>query len=327
MTARPYDVGGRAYDVTVVVPVVERPVALDALYIEFSAPLREAGYTFEFVFVAYPWFRHLTQALSALRARGEPVRLLEVAQSAGETTLLKVAAASCRSPILVTLPAYLQTTPAVLPELVAKVEGGADLAVACRSARRDALVNRMQNRVLHLLVGRLAGGRLHDVACGVRAMRTELVSEVPLYGDFARFLPLLALREGQATEEVPAAVHPKAMRGRIYAPGVYLRRLIDVLGLFFLLKFTDKPLRFFGLIGSAIAGIGVIILLTVAIQRFGGQGLADRPVLLLGVLLITLGVQSVALGLIGEMIVHLSASQQKRYRLRRSSPPAHPDAA
>jgi hypothetical protein len=314
-------------DLTVVVPVAERPVALDELYREFSGPLREAGYSFEFVFVTHPWARHLTARLAPLKAAGEPIRLIEVAQSAGETTLLKIGAANAKAPILVTLPAYLQTDPAVLPALVARVRAGADLAVAWRARRRDSLVNRAQNRLLHLLVGGLAGGRLHDVACGVRAMRTELVSEIPLYGDFARFLPLLALREGQTVEEVPAAVHARAMRGRVYSPGVYLRRLIDVLGLFFLIKFTDKPLRFFGLIGASVTGIGAVILLVLLVQRIGGQPLADRPILLLGVLLVTLGMQSIALGLIGEMIVHLSAPQQQRYRLRRSVPPARPDAA
>ena len=318
----------RAYDLTVVVPVTERPIALDDLYREFSAPLREAGYSFEFVFVAHPWSRQLTGVLAGLKAAGEPVRLIEVAQNAGETTLLKVAAAGARSPILITLPAYLQTEAAVLTELVARVHGGADLAVAWRAARRDSIVNRLQNRLLHLLVGELTGGRLHDVACGVRALRTELISEIPLYGDFARFMPLLALREGQTVEEVPATVHHRAMRGRVYAPGVYLRRLIDVLGLFFLIKFTDKPLRFFGLIGASVASVGGVILLILLLERLaGGEGLADRPILLLGVLLITLGVQSIALGLIGEMIVHLTASQQQRYRLRRPLPPARTDAA
>jgi hypothetical protein len=319
-------VSGRPSDLTVVVPVAERPIALDQLYHEFSAPLREAGYSFEFIFVSHSWARARTDVLGELRAAGEPVRLIEVVQG-GETTLLKVAAANARSRILITLPAYLQTEARVLPELVARVHDGADLAVAWRSQRRDSIVNRLQNRVLHLFVGRLAGGRLHDVACGVRAMRTELVSELPLYGDFARFLPLLALREGQTVEEVPATVHRGAMRGRVYGPGVYLRRLIDVLGLFFLLKFTDKPLRFFGLVGASIALTGVIILLVLLVQRLTGTGIADRPVLLLGVLLVTLGVQSIALGLIGEMIVHLSAPQQQRYRLRSTNPPARPDAA
>jgi hypothetical protein len=315
-------------DVTVIVPVVERPTSLTALYHEFAAPLRQSGRSFEFVFVSYPWFRHLTDPLGELAAQGEPIRLIEAMQGVSETALLKLAAASARGAVLVTLPAYFQTEASAIPALLARVEAGADLAVAWRWPRRDSLVNRLQNRVLHLFVGGITGGRLHDVACGVRALRREVVQEVPLYGEFARFLPLLAMREGFAVEEVQSPVHPGAMRSRVYGPGVYLRRLIDVVGLLFLLKFTDKPLRFFGLIGSVLSGIGAIMLAVLFFQRLAGESLASRPMLLLAVLLMVLGIQSVALGLIGEMIVHLTASQRSRYRLRTSpARPARPEAA
>lgn len=302
-------------DLSVIVPLAERPSPLDQLYEEFSAPLRASGRSFEFIFVGYTWHRTLTEPLERLVARGEPIRLIEVPQALGETALLKVGGGAARGRILITLPAYLQAEASTVVPLVERVEAGADLAVVHRWPRRDSVINRAQNSVLHALVGRLAGGRLHDVACGLRAMRSELLAEVPLYGDFARFLPLLALREGFRVEEVKGAVHPRAMRGRIYGPGVYLRRLIDVLGLLFLLRFTDKPLRFFGLIGSVLAMTGGILLVTVLVQRLGGQTVANRPLLLLGVLLITLGIQSIALGLIGEMIVHLTASQRHRYRV------------
>jgi hypothetical protein len=315
-------------DVTVIVPVVERPTSLTALYREFSAPLRQAGRPFEFIFISYPWFRHLTDPLGELAAQGEPIRLMEVMQAVGETALIKVGAAAARGTFLLTLPAYFQTEASALPGLLARVEQGADLAVAWRWPRRDSLVNRLQSRVLHLLVGGVTGGRLHDVACSVRAMRREVVQEVPLYGEFARFLPVLAMREGFTVEEVQAPVHPGAMRGRVYGAGVYLRRLIDVVGLLFLLKFTEKPLRFFGLIGSALSGIGAAILVVLFFQRLAGESLASRPILLLAVLLMVLGIQAVALGLIGEMIVHLTASQRRRYRLRTApTRPARPEAA
>jgi hypothetical protein len=315
-------------DVTVIVPVVERPTSLAALYREFSAPLRQAGRSFEFIFISHPWFRRLTDPLVELAAQGEPIRLMEVMQGVGETALIKLAAAGARGTLLVTLPAYLQTEASAIPGLLARVEAGADLAVAWRWPRRDSLVNRLQNRILHLFVGGITGGRLHDVACGVRALRREVVQEVPLYGEFARFLPLLALREGFAVEEVQSPVHPAAMRPRVYTPGVYLRRFIDVVGLLFLLKFTEKPLRFFGLIGSLLSGLGALLLAVLFFQRLAGESLANRPLLLLAVLMIVLGIQSVALGLIGEMIVHLTASQRRRYRLRTApSRPARPEAA
>jgi hypothetical protein len=306
-----------AFDVSVVIPVTERPEPLDGLYAEFAVPLEQAGYTFEFIFCIQQWQLGMAQPLRALAAAGAPVRILEFGQGVSETAMLKVGARNARAPIVVTMPAYRQTVAEALPPLVRRVEEGAELVVARRWPRRDSLVNRFQNRVLHMTLGKLAGGRLHDVACGVRAMRPKVLEETRVYGDFARFFPLVALRDGFLVDEVPVPVHPSATSPRVYGPGVYVRRAIDVLGLTFLLRFTDKPLRFFGLVGASLGMAGAVILLALLIERqFFDRGLADRPILLLGVLLVVLGVQAIALGLVGEMIVHLHAMRRPLYRLR-----------
>jgi hypothetical protein len=312
-------------DVSVIVPVDDTPPDLRVFYEEFATPLRAAGLTFEFVFVAYARHREETRVLGELAGRGDRIRLLEVGQSVGETTLVRIAAETCRGRVLVTLPLYRQVKACALPALVKEVDGGADVAVARRWPRTDSRINRLQSLVLHRVIRPLAEGRLHDVACGVRAIRPDVLRELPIYGDYGRFLPLLALREGFRVVEVSAPLHPEAMKARVFGPGVYLRRLIDVIGLLFLLRFTEKPLRFFGLIGSLAALPGALILAVVFVQRLQGQALADRPLLLLGVLLLTLGVQAIALGLVGEMIVHLHAARRRGYRLRSVQPPHSPE--
>jgi hypothetical protein len=302
--------------VSVLVTVAERPAALEEIYREYSAPLRESGYDFEFVFVSEPWYHELTVPLTELAAAGEPVKVFEVGQVVGESALLRLAAAESRGEVLLTLPAYHRVEAAVLPRLVGEVVEGADLAVARRWPRCDSWINRLQTRAFHALIGKLVEGKIHDVASGVRAMRREVLEDIPVYGDFFRFLPLFALRQGYKVVEVPGVQHSKDVPTRVYAPGIYLRRLIDVLGLFFLLRFTEKPLRFFGLVGSTLSLLGGVILVVLAVQRIGGQGIANRPMLLLGVLVLVLGLQAIALGLIGEIIVHLRASQRPPYRLR-----------
>jgi len=311
-------------DVSVIVPVDQAPGSLVALYEEYAAPLRAAGLRFEFVVTAYAWHRAHLEPLEPLAARGEPIRVYEVGHGIGDTMLLKLAAERCRGRVIVTLPTYRQIEAGALPALVKQVDEGADLAVARRFPRVDSVVNRFQSWVLHRVVSPLSGDNVHDVAAGVRAIRPALLRELPLYGDFARFLPLLALREGWRVTEVPAGVHPDAMGARVYGPGVYLRRAIDVMGLLFLLRFTEKPLRFFGLLGSLALVPGLVILALVFVQRLAGQGIAERPLLLLGVLLTTLGVQAVALGLVGEMIVHLQAPRRRSYRLREGGDAAGP---
>jgi hypothetical protein len=303
--------------VSVVVLVSERPDQLEGLYEEYAAPLRAHGREFEFVFVSQPWHRRLMAPLADLARRGEPLRLLEVSQPAGEAILLKLAVAHCSADIVVTLPAYRRVQPEALLSLIDRVDQGADVAVARRWPRRDSWVNRLQNRAFHALVARLVGGRIHDVACGVQAMSRTVVEDIPLYGDFFRFLPLLALRQGYRVEEVPSPQHDQDLRTRLYGPGVYIRRLIDVFGLYFLVRFIQKPLRFFGLLGALLSSVGVLLLGVLFVQRLLGQGIADRPLLLLAVLMLVMGIQAIALGLVGEIIVHLDASRRSPYRLAR----------
>jgi hypothetical protein len=304
----PKSAGERAFDaVSVLVPVTERPSRLEALYEEFAAPLRSAGLRFEFVFIVEPEYWHLLAPLEQLPAAGEPIRILRVGRAAGDTALLRTGAGQAAHDVLLTLPAYPRIEAEALLDVLDPVLRGASMSVARRWPRRDSWLNRLQNRVFHSLVASAAGGRfIHDVACGVRAIRRDVFELLPMYGDFHRFLPLFALRQGYRVEEVEAAQHAEDHQPRVYSPLVYLRRLVDVFGLYFLMRFTEKPLRFFGLIGSGSILTGSVILVVLALQRLQGRALADRPALLLGVLLVVLGVQAVALGLVGEIIVHVN---------------------
>lgn len=310
---------------SVVVPVSERPEPLAELYAEYAAALRDLGYPFEFVFAVEPYHRRLATPLTELAARGEPVRVVVAGQAAGETALLSLALAHAAGSLILVLPAYRRVEAAALPALLARAEQGADLVAARRWPRKDSWINRAQNRAFHALLARTTGSRFHDTACGVYVVRREVLQEVPLYGDFLRFLPLLAAREGYTVLEEAAPQHPGDHPRRVYSPGVYLRRLVDVLGLYVLLRFTEKPLRFFGLIGSGLSLAGALVLAILAVQRLQGQGIADRPLLLLGVLLVVMGIQAIALGLIGEIVVHLNAPRRRPYRLAgRPAPPAGP---
>lgn len=302
--------------VSVIVPVLERPEPLADLYREYSAPFRRANWDFEFLFVLEPWASHQRRSLDDLTRRGEPVRVIEVGRSVGEAGQLKLAGSLCRSDLVVTLPAYHRVEPECLVRLAERVGDSVQLAVARRWPRSDAWLNRLQNKLFHFLVGMASARRFHDIACGVRAMHRDLLQEIPLYGDFSRFLPVLAAQEGFDVEEVPCAQHPADRKARVYSLGTYFRRAFDLFGMFFLLRFTFKPLRFFGLAGGVLSLAGGGLLAFLLVQRLMGQGIANRPLLLLGVLLLTLGIQVIALGLVGELIVHLHVPARPSYRIR-----------
>jgi len=310
----------RLPEVSVIVPVTERPSPLDRIYTDHASVLRGAGISFEFLFVVEPARMELTVPLRALADTGEPIRIFAVGQGVGEAGMLQAALGVARAELLLTLTPYPRIRPEGILTLLDVVREGADVATARRIGRRSSILNTLQRKLFHLLVRRGVGGDFEDVASGVRVLRREVLEQVPLYGDLSRFIPVLAERDGFDVREVPLPQHPDDVPTRVYAPGVYLRRLIDILGVFFLIRFTRKPLRFFGLVGFGFSLAGSLILLAITVERLTGRAAADRPILLLGVLLLVLGVQAIALGLIGEIVVHLSAGEgQRSYRTREVS--------
>ena len=301
--------------ISVIVPVVERVDDLVAVYHAFARELEARPEDSEFLFIFDGRFTPPAELVAVAR-ENEGVRLLRFARSFGESAALRLGIERSRGDIVLTLPAYFQVQPEGIRLLLEAISGGADMVVASRSPRLDSWLNRLQSRAFHSIVAGVSEQRFHDMACGVRAMRRTVAEALPLYGDLHRFIPALALREGFRVEEVSVPQHPGDARMRVYGPGVYLRRLLDIAAFFFLAKFTEKPLRFFGLVGSLFLGAGTILSLVLFIQRVEGQGIANRPALLLAVLLLALGVQLMGLGLVGEIIVHLRAPHRRAYRVR-----------
>jgi glycosyltransferase involved in cell wall biosynthesis len=301
--------------ISVIVPVVERADDLLAVYRAFAKELEGRLEDNEFLFVFDGRFTPPPE-LVALAAENRRIRLLRFARPFGETAALRLGIEKSGGDLLVTLPAYFQVQPEGIRRLLDAADGGADMVVASRSPRLDSWLNRAQSRLFHSIVAGVSDQRFHDMACGVRVMRRSVAEALPLYGDLHRFIPALALREGFRVEEVSVPQHPGDARTRVYRPGVYLRRLLDIAAFFFLAKFTEKPLRFFGLVGALFVGIGAALSLVLFIQRIEGQGIANRPALLLAVLFMALGVQLVGLGLVGEIIVHLRAPHRRAYRVR-----------
>jgi glycosyltransferase involved in cell wall biosynthesis len=302
--------------ISVVVPVVERADDLVTLYRTFSAELDARGEEHEFVFVFDGGFSPPPE-LSALSQEHDDLRFLRFARAFGETAALRLGIERSRGDVILTLPAYFQVKPEGLGALLEALSDETDMVVASRSPRIDSWLNRVQSVAFNRMIAGVSDRPFHDIACGVRLIRRSVAEGLPLYGDLHRFLPALAMREGYRVTEVAVPQHPGNARTRLYGPGVYARRLLDIAAFFFLAKFTEKPLRFFGLVGSGFFLAGAITSLVLLVNRIvEGQGIANRPLLLLAVLLLALGVQLLGLGLIGEIIVHLRAPHRRAYRVR-----------
>lgn len=307
-----------APEISIVVPVVERYGDLASIYREFSGELDRLGRSYEFLFVVDSGQRDCLAALKALkREAGDRVAIVVFGKSFGEAAALSIAIERARGQTLVTLASYFQVGPEGLEDALARVEGGeSDLIVGRRHPRADPFLNRVQARVFHALAGGITGTSFSDVSCGFRVLRRDTAKDLTLYGDLHRFIPILAAHRGFTVREIPLAHRVEDRSMRYAGAGIVLRRLLDLLTVFFLIKFTRKPLRFFGLIGSVAFGIGLLITLYLGLYRIlGFGGIADRPLLLLGALLMVLGVQSISIGLLGEIIIFTHARRVSEYRI------------
>ncbi|MCH8506255.1 MAG: glycosyltransferase [Ectothiorhodospiraceae bacterium] len=287
----------------------------EAVYQEYRDGLRPIGRPVEFTYVLDGPFPDVYQVLQTLQESGEPIRVIQLNRVFGEAAALSAAFRNTTAQDILLLPAFRQVRPDSLPRMLERL-AETDLVVARRSPRTDSTFNRLQTRAFSSLVRFLTRTSFQELGCNVRALRRRVAEEVMLYGDQHRFLPILALNQGFRVAELPLPQSPADRQLRAYPPGTYVRRFIDLLTVFFITKFTRRPMRFYGLIGSGIAGIGAIHMAYLVVQRlFMGTPLADRPALLLAALLVVLGVQIFSMGLIGELIIYANAKQMNDYAI------------
>lgn len=307
-----------ATDYSVIVPISERHDDLREIYLQFSKELAAAGLRFEFIFVLDGPRPEAQKILAGLKNDFPEIKIIALNRWFGEATALSVGFEHAGGRHLVTLSPYFQVEPDEIKNMIRKLEEEEnDLVISRRFPRIDSAFNRLQSAVFHGLTKMLTGTRYHDISCGLRVMRRAVAQEVHLYGDLHRFFPLLAYQRGFKIAELPVRQSQHDRKSRFHPPGVYLRRLLDILTLFFLFKFTRKPLRFFGLLGSGLSGVGGLTLAYLALYKFlGFGGIAGRPLLIFGVLLVVLGVQLFSIGLLGEIIIFTHASETKDYQVK-----------
>jgi len=301
----------RQPEVSVICPVSRDRGDLARVHSEFADVMARSGRSAEFIYVLDGALADAEAAMGRIHEDRFPLTVLRMAKGFGEATALQVGFNRAVGRYVLTIPAWLQIRAEVVLDVLARLDAGDAFVVTRREPRNDAWFNRLQSRVFHGLVRRLVGQNFRDMTCGVRGMTLEAARRLDLYGDQHRFIPVIAVRCGYRVVEIPGAQHEENRRLRLAGPGIYIRRLLDVLNIYFLTRFTRKPLRFFGLIGCAIGMTGFLICAYLAaLKLFGTAALADRPLLLLGVLLLVLGVQVTSIGLLGEIIIFLSSRRE-----------------
>ena len=301
-------------ELSVIIPITERFDPIPELFQKYKSGVEATGLSYEFIYVLDGDNPSALSQLTALEEK-EKLTVIPLARWFGEATALNVAFQKATGSIYLTLPAYQQIESEDIPKLVKAIDD-TDMVLACRWPRTDSTINRIQAKVFNFFLRLSTDLKIRDAGCSVRVIKKKVMEEVHIYGDLHRFIPVLANRQGFRIEQLDVAQAEEDKHRRIYSPGLYLRRLLDLLTIFFLVKFTKKPLRFFGLVGSTLSGVGCIITFLLVIERLlFSTALSSRPALFLSSLLIVLGVQIISIGLVGEIIIFTHAKDLKEYKI------------
>jgi glycosyltransferase involved in cell wall biosynthesis len=288
--------------ISVVVPLLNEEHSLETLYQEIANALDPLRHEFEVVFVDDGSTDGSLSVLERLHDEHANVVVVHLRRNFGKAAALQAGFLEARGDLAVTIDADLQDDPAEIPKLLAKLDEGFDLVSGWKTRRNDPFARRLFSRIFNWMTGAISGVHLHDVNCGLKAYRAEVLQGMRIYGELHRFIPVLAAYRGYRIAEIPVN-HRARQHGRSrYGPERYLRGFFDLLSVTFMGRYRYRPLHLFGGIGLLMGAVGFVILTYLTVIWFWGSGIGTRPLLTLGVLLMVVGIQFVSLGLISELV-------------------------
>lgn len=288
--------------ISIVVPVLDEERSVAQLYRELREALSATGQAWEVVYVDDGSADGTFAALTRLHAETDNVRVVRLRRNCGKAAALDAGFREASGDVIVTLDGDLQDDPAEIPRLLAKLDEGFDLVTGWKAKRRDPLRRRLPSRVFNWVTGRMSGLRLHDLNCGLKAYRAEVVADLRLYGELHRFVPVLAHYHGFRVAELPVNHRPRGHGRSRYGMERYVRGFLDLLTVTFMGRYRYRPLHLFGGLGLALALAGAGVLAYLTVLKANGEAIGHRPLLTLGVLLVVVGMQFLSLGLLSELI-------------------------
>lgn len=295
-------------ELSVVAPVYNEAPNVEPLYQEITAALDGVTENYEILLVDDGSTDGSFDIIKRLHALDPRLVGIQLRRNFGQSAAFAAGFDHSRGDLIVTLDADLQNDPADIPGMLTKLDEGFDMVAGWRKDRKDNIIRRIPSWLANRLISRATGVTLHDTGCSLRVYRKEVIQQIHLYGQMHRFIPALASWVGITLAEVPVNHRPRiqgeAKYGRFGLDRTF-RVMLDLVTVYFMLGFMGRPMHLFGGVGllSSAAGLAIGLYLT-SLKLIHGYTypIGDRPLLLLGVLLVMIGVQFIAMGLLGELI-------------------------
>ena len=301
-------------ELSIVIPVHNESPNIKDLYDELTQTLIQYGRSYELIIVDDGSTDDSFEKLASLQTRDPHLRVIRFRRNFGQTAAFAAGFAHARGRLVVTSDGDLQNDPRDIPAMVKLIEDGNDIVCGWRKDRKDTFVNRRLPSILaNKLISWATGVELHDYGCSLKVFRAEVVKPLRLYGEMHRFLPAIASQIGVKIAEVVVNHRPRRAGETKYGIGRTIRVILDLATVKFLLSYSTRPLQIFGLLGLITGTVGVLITAYLAyIRLFTSQGIGDRPLLLLGVMLVFIGVQLVTFGLLAEVMARTYYESQDK---------------
>lgn len=307
--------------ISVIIPVYNEESTLYPLHEGLTSVLTDCGYDYEIIFVDDGSRDTSFKRLEQLAQQDSHVSAIQFTRNYGQTTAIAAGIDHAQGDIVIFMDADLQNDPTDIPAMLAKLEEGYDVVSGWRADRQDTWLTRtLPSRLANGLISKVTGVHLHDYGCTLKAYRREVLTGYKLYGEMHRFLPAYAASVGAYIVEMPVKHHPRRYGQSKYGLERTLKVVLDLLTVKFLHKFGQKPLYLFGSVGAGFILLSLLTVLYLVLDKILlGVAMVTSPLLSLSVMLFIIGVQSIFIGLIGELLVRTYYESQDKptYTIRR----------
>jgi len=305
-------------DLSVIAPIYNEEESIPHLLAQLHGALDATSLSFEIILVDDGSADRSFAALEAASALDPALVVIRFRRNFGQTAALQAGLDAARGRRVVLLDADLQNDPADIPRMLAKLDEGFDLVAGWRAERKDAFWNRrLPSMIANRLISSITKVHLHDYGCTLKAMNREVAKELRLYGEMHRFIPAIANWIGVRVAEMPVHHRARQFGSTKYGIGRTLRVVLDLMTVRFMQSYLTRPMQVFGLAGIFSGFLGACVCVWLAIQKIAfGADIGNRPLLMLGVLLIVVGVQLLSLGLVADVV-------SRTYHESQDKPPYH----
>ncbi|ROL58640.1 glycosyltransferase [Bacteroidetes/Chlorobi group bacterium Naka2016] len=303
--------------ISVVIPLYNEEASIEELGAKLEsvlAPLTKNRY--EVIFVDDGSTDNSRNKIRELHRRNNRFHCISFRRNYGKSAALAVGFQTARGRYIVTMDADLQDDPEEIPNLIKKLNEGYDLVSGWKKKRYDPITKTLPSKLFNFVTSLVSGIRLHDFNCGLKAYRNIVVKRLNVYGEMHRYLPVLAHWDGFKVTEIPVRHHPRKYGKSKFGSGRFIKGFLDLLTVMVTTRYMQRPLHFFGTIGTLITLLGFVINLYLIVEWLMGKTyLSNRPLLLFGITLIIFGVQLISIGLLGEMNIK-SKAEKINYNIR-----------